>query len=322
MAPEVKIRTPELQLRDPSPSFCQEPLQPRASGKNPLACMSVSAGAGWVYDEPRIHMDYDVKRQKDLQATETQFPKAASGRADLEAIQRTAKMQAEAYDPMAARQALQRERHREVAGGDALNPLDLVQGVLSLVGMLDAVPHLAIGADSLNTTISMVRGDQTGAFLGTMSVPPGAGFGSGAAAAAYHLRHFVGLGKASPAAVELTKRLGKEVTEVSLPATGRFAKHDLTFDGSALGFGSREVHVKYADGTTGLVTEIFAFKVNKGSKIPMTNGVDSQVQRQLERIAAEEKAAHPGAVVSIRPYDNSAIPIHPSGMGGTERGWM
>jgi hypothetical protein len=267
-------------------------------------------------------MDYDVKRRKDPHAEEMQLPKAASGQSDLTAIQRTAKMQVEAYDPMAARQALQRERHREVAGGDAFNPLDLVQGILSLVGMLDAVPYLAIGADSLNTTISMARGDQTGAFLGTMSVPPVSGLGTGAAATAYHLRHFIGLGKASPAALELGKRLGKEVTEVSLPATGRFSKHDLQLDGGTLGFGSREVHVKYADGTAGLVTEIFAFKVTKGSKISMTNGVDSQVQRQLERIAAEEKAAHPGAVVSIRPYDNSAIPIHPSGMGDTERGWL
>lgn len=280
------------------PSTEQEVPQQRAQGTISLAAMAPNAG---------------VFPADDVGSPATTTPQKA-----VSAVHPT--------NAVAQRQELQRQRHRELAaskdsGATAYNPLDLVQAGLGVVGLFDVAFPIAMGADSLDTAISLARGDTKGAMLGATSVATGYGLVAGGAKVSYHWGRFVsGVGnRISDEALALGKRIGRDVTEICGRYTTRFP-NDITVSGGKLAVGSRGVNVKYADGTTGKVEELFAFKVEAGSKFPMN--ADSSVQTQLDRIAAEVRKQHPDTTISVRPFDSSSIPVHPSGAGRTERGWL
>lgn len=111
-------------------------------------------------------------------------------------------------------QQLQRKQHAMLAAADpdaGLDLLDVIQAGLGVVGLADFFPPVASTADTLNSAISLWRGDTLGAGLGAAAMIPGIGLGAGIANVAHHLKRtqiFL-----SPRAIKDLKKIPKEIED-------------------------------------------------------------------------------------------------------------
>jgi hypothetical protein len=117
--------------------------------------------------------------------------------------------------------------------------------------------------------------------------------------------------------------VGRKVVSVGPLGTWRQPGDlDLTFpSGGTLGFAAGVRLLRCEGDVEVRVHEVFAFKMEKGTRIPQNQ--DDRVTRHMQdNVVRNILSERPDAVTKVIPFDSSAIPLHVYYGGPTERGWV